>query len=1319
MSDITPVLESGAKDLAESGEQAGKAVERHLGEDIGGGLDDAAKSYSDVDGIHAQKFNGLNPDQAAGDGPNPPGAGGPVGGGDPFQGDGGSGSGSGDPVAGGLSSGGLTSGGDLSVGDGGVVGDGHVDGSGGQSEDPIDLVTGEVFLPQLDLVLPGVLPLALERRHGSGYRRGRCFGPTWSSTLDQRIQVDGDGIHYAAPDGRVLHYPVPGEGRPVLPAVGPRWPLCWNRREDRITIEQTELGRNLEFPPGPTPGICRPLAAIADRSGNRIMFAYDSDGMPTDIHHSGGYRVVLGSTMTRGGLRINSVKLADPAGGPHIPVREFRYDPGGRLVESIDPSGRPLVFEYDESDRITRWVDRNGYFYAYRYRADGRVSHADGSDGYLSCRLDYDLEARTTTLTDACGQPTVYHWNNRLQTVKVIDPLGNTTLTEQDKHGNILSRTDPLGRVTQIERDHNGDPVRITRADQSTVTVGYDRFRQPVRIVGPDGGVWTYEYNDRGGLTFAIDPMGAITGYEHDDQGRLTSVTDPSGARTVLLCDKAGLHTAVTDPLGKTVRTARDCFGRIASIVDPLGATTISTWSADGRPLTRVLPDGNSETWAYDGEGNVLTHVSPSGATTQFEYGAFDVPTVRIDPDGARHRFDYDPQLRLTGVARVTGARDPAEQVLTWQYTYDDAGRLVSETDFNGAAKTYTVDASGDLASAVNATGQRVEYERDLLGRVTGRRSGESEYRFSYDGAGQLSRAEGPGSLVEYTRDPLGRVLAESVNGRALVNTFDQVGRRLSRSTPGGITSRWTYDAAGDPLQLAGTGGALAFHYDGSGRETARTLGAAAALTQTFDALGRLTGQGIWAYDQPPGPSGPEGGGPAAVRDLPAASSLAAAEAWRAIQTRTYAYRADGTPTEVTDRLRGDRRFELDAVGRVTSLTAATWSETYAYDGLGNLALAAVSPAAANSVSASASAANGEREGPREHRGTLVHRAGRTSYDYDAAGRLVRQVRRTLSGQAKIWTYTWDADNHLVKAALPDGTVWQYGYDALGRRIAKSRLDSPETGTAAETIWFTWDDQRVAEEIRTTSTGSHATTLTWDYHPNGLAPTAQTRQSWAADAAQAQIDREFHAIVTDLVGTPMELVTPDGRIAWHASTGLWGTAISAPGSTADCPLRFPGQYLDGETGLHYNLNRYYDPATASYTSPDPLGLAPSPNQHGYVDNPLSWSDPLGLAAYIHTSPVDSDWATKGAHIHVGDKEAVVSPDHTGGIKVKPWRLTNGEPSAAQLQKVADALHSDPALRADLITKARAAMEHMNSHNWGNAKNRAAEMARLIRNLEKM
>jgi RHS repeat-associated protein len=66
----------------------------------------------------------------------------------------------------------------------------------------------------------------------------------------------------------------------------------------------------------------------------------------------------------------------------------------------------------------------------------------------------------------------------------------------------------------------------------------------------------------------------------------------------------------------------------------------------------------------------------------------------------------------------------------------------------------------------------------------------------------------------------------------------------------------------------------------------------------------------------------------------------------------------------------------------------------------------------------------------------------------------------------------------------------------------------------------------------------------------------------------------------------------------------------------DCPLRFPGQYHDAETGLDYNYFRYYDPATGRYTGPDVLGLSPALNHHAYTDNPVIGMDALGLADFI-------------------------------------------------------------------------------------------------------
>ncbi|MBO0804561.1 MAG: RHS repeat-associated core domain-containing protein, partial [Nocardiopsaceae bacterium] len=134
---------------------------------------------------------------------------------------------------------------------------------------------------------------------------------------------------------------------------------------------------------------------------------------------------------------------------------------------------------------------------------------------------------------------------------------------------------------------------------------------------------------------------------------------------------------------------------------------------------------------------------------------------------------------------------------------------------------------------------------------------------------------------------------------------------------------------------------------------------------------------------------------------------------------------------------------------------------------------------------------------------------------------------------------------------------------------------------------------------------------TWDYRPGTFTPLTQATRTTLRDAPQQVIDEQFHAIITDLTGTPSELVAPDGTLAGHQQRTLWGTTTwGADG--ASTPLRFPGQYHDPETGLHYNNQRYYDPHAGAYLTPDPLGLAASPNPHAYVPNPCAHIDPLGL-----------------------------------------------------------------------------------------------------------
>jgi RHS repeat-associated protein len=363
-------------------------------------------------------------------------------------------------------------------------------------------------------------------------------------------------------------------------------------------------------------------------------------------------------------------------------------------------------------------------------------------------------------------------------------------------------------------------------------------------------------------------------------------------------------------------------------------------------------------------------------------------------------------------------------------------------------------------------------------------------------------------------------------------------------------------------------------------------------LAHGWDADHRLRSQTLW------GPAAPGDG--QAGRD--------AGPLWH----RTYTYRPDGHLAAVDDSRSGRRAFDLDAAGRVTAVHARQWDERYVYDAAGNLT-EAVWPARRYGTADGA-------VGSREYAGTLIRRAGRTTFEHDAQGRVVGRSERSVSGRLLEWRYTWDAGDRLVAVTTPTGERWRYRYDPLGRRIAKQRL-APDGGHVVEQIDFTWDDVVLAERTRTVwrGTGAESRTTTWEYEPGTFRPMTQVDR--ARSASREEIDRAFYAIVADMVGTPTEMIGPAGDAVWRRpDSSLWGTPTTERDVDDDCPLRFANHYHDAETGLDYNYFRYYDPATARYQSVDPLGIVGSPNPYAYVSNPFHEMDPLGLIPCVRPRP---------------------------------------------------------------------------------------------------
>ncbi len=119
-------------------------------------------------------------------------------------------------------------------------------------------------------------------------------------------------------------------------------------------------------------------------------------------------------------------------------------------------------------------------------------------------------------------------------------------------------------------------------------------------------------------------------------------------------------------------------------------------------------------------------------------------------------------------------------------------------------------------------------------------------------------------------------------------------------------------------------------------------------------------------------------------------------------------------------------------------------------------------------------------------------------------------------------------------------------------------------------------------------------------------------------AVVSQIPGEtVYYYINDHLGTPQKMIDESGMVVWSADYMPFGEA-DVTVDTVENNFRFPGQYYDSETGLHYNYHRYYDPSTGRYMTPDPIGLEGGMNLYPYGENnPIRFLDALGLQATVY------------------------------------------------------------------------------------------------------
>ena len=323
--------------------------------------------------------------------------------------------------------------------------------------------------------------------------------------------------------------------------------------------------------------------------------------------------------------------------------------------------------------------------------------------------------------------------------------------------------------------------------------------------------------------------------------------------------------------------------------------------------------------------------------------------------------------------------------------------------------------------------------------------------------------------------------------------------------------------------------------------------------------------------------------------------------------------------------------LSYDPVGNIASRTTAQGTITYSYDALSRLT-AETSPTGSQSYTYDA---NGNRLSDGLGNYTYSPTSNRITSRYgkaittDAAGNI------TADGQGH--TYVYNQRGYLSEARLNGVLLASYTYDYRGLRTRKVTTAAAPQG--AQVVRYTYDE---AHHLIAETSGTGAAIRSY---------------VWRDDTPIAQIDhvpsRRIIYLETDHLNTPRVARDQARNVVWTWDSDAFGATPPNPNPSGlgvvTINLRFPGQYYDQETGLHYNGFRYYHPGMGQYIQPDPIGLrGGSFSTYAYVGgNPLRWVDPSGLAGSTRGSapPRSSGYGNQLAYDLTLAQIRAIRPDY--------------------------------------------------------------------------
>lgn len=896
---------------------------------------------------------------------------------------------------------------------------------------------------------------------------------------------------------------------------------------------------------------------------------YQSSPDTASISRVYGFQSILGVVKNTG------ISQPDFQGGTSTSA--FAYDANGNLASRTDFNGNLSCYAYDLS-RNLEIVRLEGLAAGTGCPADLAAFKPAANSIERKTTTQWHAKYRQPIQIDETGRRISFSYdaNGNLLQTSVTDTTTNQSRTwayTYNDIGQVLTEDGPRTDVDDITRysyygdstaDHKpGDLWKVSNALGHVITLtAYDANGRLLSLTDPNGLVIGFVYDARGRLTQkTVD--GNTTRYDYDPAGNLAKVTHPTGVFIVYTYDAAHRLTDITDALGGKIHYTLDLMGnRIKEEILAADGTLVKTSSHVFDALSRLQQDigayNQTTTYRYDANDNLTQITDANGHAAQHAYDSLNRLIRVTDALAGLTDFQYDAQDRITQVSDA--------KYHSTVYRYNGLGDLTKLDSPNTGITQYSYDSAGNLAQKTDAGNVTASYRYDALNRLLGADYPGTEADTSYLYDTTRDRQAGQtGRLTESRRGDIVALHYHDLRGNQTANIVKNNANVQILSD-----THYEYDA-GDRLnqiRLSPTT-RIQYYYDIADQIQRIDLVDTNGTTPLADTIRHL-------------PFGPVqrlhyGNGADLLRTYDQDYRLIQ-ESAGTIHNLSYDYKADGQLTELIDTIGGRRQtFDYDPMHRLSTVTVdpqTGQNQEYIYDLVGNRTEQHTNKTSTRydyaldsqrllTVSNGHHKPTGYISNPQGN----INQIGTLALNYSADQRL-SNIAQTKNKK------------HISELA-------RYQYDAQGRRVAKI--------TTKGTTYYGYDlDQHLLSE----DAGDRSYYVYLEGQP-------LARIDGSGDTAKPNYFHNNH------LGTPLKVSDQAGQVIWTAELDPFGHATTTNPDIVQ-NLRFPGQYYDQETGWHYNMQRYYDPALGRYLQSDPIGLEGGVNAYAYaLNNPANLTDPTG------------------------------------------------------------------------------------------------------------